>query len=243
MSIVCRVLPVLACLLVGPSALAEVVIDRTRVVYPQQAREVTLGLSSEAPGPRLVQVWVDAGDATAAPESSEVPFLVVPPLLRMEAGAGQALRLIHTPEPGHSRPITESLYWLNVLVIRPTQPASESNHLSLAFRTRIKVFLRPDHLPGASADAPAALRWAWQGRTLHVRNPGDYYVTLSSVVLNREGRTWRNDLAPMLAPRASAILELTDAGPARQSGDQFTTLDDNGATQTHSLMPAETAPE
>ncbi|WP_330213926.1 fimbrial biogenesis chaperone [Pseudomonas sp. Z18(2022)] len=238
-----RVLLVTASLLASTQTSADVVIDRTRVVYPQQAREMTLSLTNEALEPRLVQVWIDAGDAMARPESSDVPFLVVQPLLRVEAGAGQALRLIHTSEPDQPRLTTESLYWLNVLVIRPAPPAGESNHLSLAFRTRIKLFLRPESLPGAVEDAPAALRWTWQGRSLHVSNPGDYFITLSSVVLNREGRTWRNDLPPMLTPRSSATLTLTAAGPAGQVEDQFTTLDDNGASLSHALAPVETEAE
>ena len=50
-------------------ASASVIIDGTRVVYPQKAREVTVQLHNTGETPSLVQSWVDEGDKDATPDS------------------------------------------------------------------------------------------------------------------------------------------------------------------------------
>lgn len=219
-------------------AQAEIVIDRTRLVYAATARGVTLNLRNEADSPRLVQVWIDEGDPLVTPELSDVPFTVTPPILRMEAGKAHALRVIYHPVP---RPAMvdpqEGVYWLNVLGIRPTDAAS--HQLQLAFRTRIKLFLRPTALPGRVEDAVAALQWqlADDRPVLRVRNASAFHVTLSSVVLSLEGVEYRHENPPMLAPRSTVELMMTGwVIPWRGTPTlRFTTLDDYGATHERTL--------
>ncbi|NCE90669.1 molecular chaperone [Pseudomonas sp. L13] len=212
---------------------AEIIIDRTRLIYPAAVRGVTLNLRNEADSPRLVQVWIDEGDPQTAPELSDVPFTVTPPILRMNPGKGHALRVIYHPVPRHTMADPqETVYWLNVLGIRPTDAAS--HHLQLAFRTRIKLFLRPNALPGRAEDAVAALQWqlADDRPVLRVRNPSAFHVTLSSVALNLEGVEYRHENPPMLAPRSTAELIMPGwVVPWRGTPTlRFTTLDDYGAT-------------
>ena len=106
-------------MLVG-RARGEIVIDSTRVIFPMERREVTLKLKNEAPDPRLVQVWIDEGDPQVQAEYSDVPFTISPPILRMEAGKSAALRVAYQAAQGLGVPTDkESVYWLNVLGIRP----------------------------------------------------------------------------------------------------------------------------
>ncbi len=46
----------------APAAQAEIVIHGTRVIYPSDAREVTLQVSNNGSKPALVQAWIDEGD-------------------------------------------------------------------------------------------------------------------------------------------------------------------------------------
>ncbi|MBI6656546.1 molecular chaperone [Pseudomonas carnis] len=216
----------------------EIVIDRTRVIYPVTARTVVVNLHNEADGPRLVQAWIDDGDAMAAPENSDVPFTITPPIARMNAGTGRALRIMHdqTPKQVADR---ESVYWLNVLAIRPSVEASdETNALQFAFRTRIKLFLRPAELPGQVQDVVHALQWCLSrgdAAGLEVLNPAAYHVTLSGVVLTLGGVEHHSEDPPMVAPYATARVALPELPSGDLSGPQlqFTTLDDDGATQHH----------
>lgn len=220
------------------SAHAEIVIDRTRVIYPAAAREVTVSLHNEADGPRLVQLWIDQGDAERSPEVTDVPFTITPPITRMEAGKHIALRLFfnaagHEPLPTDR----ETLYWLNVLGIPPSAEAQdEAGKIHLAFRTRIKVFLRPASLRPAIDDAPGTLQWRRAGdSSVHVTNPGPYHVTLSSITWTHPAGEFSTDDPPMLGPFESATVSLSRVSNAAANTRMlgFTTLDDLGNTQSH----------
>jgi len=129
-------------MVVALSAQASVVISSTRIIYPQPHKEVTVRLESRNQVPVLIQTWLDNGDEHSTPELANIPFVVTPPIFRMEPGKQQVVRVAYTGEG--LPPAQESLFWFNVLEVpaqaRGVQP---SNQLQLAFRTRIKLILRP----------------------------------------------------------------------------------------------------
>lgn len=221
--------------------LGEIVIDRTRVIYPATAREVTVNLHNPTDSPRLVQAWIDGGDPQVPPESSDAPFTLTPPILRLEPGKGRALRLMYQPEPGHpTASAVESVFWLNVLGIRPSfDTPVVGNHMQFAFRSRIKLFLRPDGLPGLAEEAGQSLHWRLEraGPVLQVHNPSAFHVTLSRVGVTVAGTEYRHDNPPMLVPQSTTQIALTGRGMPRQ-GDamlHFTTLDDQGQAREHAV--------
>ena len=216
----------------------EIVIDRTRIIYAVATPGVTVNLRNEADDPRLVQVWIDEGDPQLVPEFSDVPFTVTPPILRLDAGKARALRVMYHPAQAPARvPPQESVYWLNVLSIRPT--ADTGNQVQFAFRTRIKLFLRPDALPGRAQDAVQALQWRLEhdGMQLQVRNPSAFHVSLSNVLLVVEGVEYRSEEPPMLLPHSVASIAMKGrVAPWRGSASlRITTLDDQGVRREHVL--------
>ena len=59
------------------SARASVVINSTRIVYPQNDKEVTVRLESKNQAPVLIQAWLDDGDENATPDlTAEFPAVV-----------------------------------------------------------------------------------------------------------------------------------------------------------------------
>ena len=164
---------------------ADVVILGTRMIFPAAQSEVTVQLSNTSARPALVQLWVDEDGVSATPASSKAPFIVTPPLARMEGGKGQVVRVLHRPSalPADK----ESLFWFNVLEVPPKpQNESEQNLMQFAIKTRIKLIYRPQGLPGESSDAPRQLRWSLTdgpsgGRSLRVHNPTPYYVNFASI--------------------------------------------------------------
>lgn len=235
-----KALMVWACLLMvlQPSmSYSEVTVDRTRVIYPAAAREVTVNLTNTAQAPRLVKVWIDEGDAEASPEASDVPFTLNPPVFRMEAGSGRALRVLYHPSP-RALKREEQVYWLNVLGIRPEAlSTAQVSTLQFAFRTRIKLFLRPASLKGKASEAVNSLRWQLNAREggIVVDNPTNYHITLSSLLLSVAGKDFPSEDPPMIAPRTTAkvVLPGLPGAAGRAPALRFTTLDDNGATQYH----------
>jgi len=189
------VLQLLAC---TPDVHAGVVLGNTRVVFPGDAREVTLRLSNEHEWPVLVETWVDA-----SAEASLVPFAPDPPLVRIDAGKGQVVRLHRLP--GALAADRETLFWLNVLDVPPNTPArGDASELKIALRTRVKLFHRPGGLAGSAAQAPAQLRWRHAAASqLEVENPTPYHVTIARIA---DGEAWSVQ-GEMVAPYARLLLE------------------------------------
>ena len=98
------------CVLLLPwLAWGHVQISGTRVIYPANAREVTLELTNKGSTPSLVQVWIDAGDRRIRPGAEALPFLVTPPITRIEAQRGQSLRLAYVGQGLPQEPVSWGL--------------------------------------------------------------------------------------------------------------------------------------
>ena len=82
-----------AAFLVSSSAFADIVISGTRVIYPQSAKDVTVKMENRGNKPLLVQVWLDDGRDTTNPEELKVPFIVTPPVSRVDPAKGQTVRI------------------------------------------------------------------------------------------------------------------------------------------------------
>ncbi|WP_431223072.1 fimbrial biogenesis chaperone [Serratia sp. L9] len=113
----------LMAVLFSSSVFSSVIINGTRVIYPAKQREVTVQLSNNGDSPALIQAWIDEGNAETTPENSKAPFIVSPPISRVEPNSGQALRVsLTTTALAQNK---ESLFWLNVLEIPQPQPGRQ----------------------------------------------------------------------------------------------------------------------
>lgn len=176
-----KLISMIFALLFASHAAASIVITGTRVIYPSNEDEVTVKLSNNGKGPVLIQSWIDDGNADATPDSIKVPFVITPPINRVDAQKGQALRVSFTKETNLPND-RESLFWLNVLEIPPKGATNKSdNKLQIAFRTRIKLFYRPSSLEGNSTNAAENLRWELNDNDLVAINNSPFYVTLLGV--------------------------------------------------------------
>ncbi|MCD8467872.1 fimbria/pilus periplasmic chaperone [Xylella taiwanensis] len=234
------------------SAFAGIIISGTRVVYPAQSRDVTVQVSNTGESPALLQVWMDDGNAKQTPDESKVPFLVTPPISRVEPGSGQALRLFFTGATTLPQD-RESLFWLNVLEVPPAplehsgksvptsaEKSEPQNYLQLAFRSRIKVFYRPSGLKGTANEAPASLSWKLHsdGRVL-VSNPTPYHVTLTRTeALDEKGSKEVIDKAGvLLAPGQQHTFQANTSGghSSRWKSVSFTFINDYGGIVTQNI--------
>ena len=215
---------------------ASVVIAGTRVIYPAQEREITVKLNNEGKQPSLLQAWLDRGDPQSTPSTVEVPFTIAPPIFRMDAGKGQALRIVYTKEPLPAD--KESLFWFNLLEIPPKDLSGEGrNMLQFAFRTRIKLFFRPAGLPGASSEAPDKLKWTLatdkdRRVVLKVDNPTAYYVNFADVGIGSGEHVWASEgSGGMVAPGESSTFVIKDLAslPTGETKAVFTVISDYGA--------------
>lgn len=218
---------------------ASVVIGGTRVVFPAQDGEVTLRLSNRSDRPALVEAWIDRGNPQSTPDKSDVPFLITPPLFRMEAHRDQSLRIIATqPQLPLDR---ESLFWLNVLEVPPKPSGAEAagkNLLQFAIRSRLKLFYRPAQLTGDPVKAAGQVTWnvvpASPGFALEVHNPSPFHITISALSLDVGGRQYTADTG-MVDPFGTlklAVKALTQAPPSGTSLS-YSVINDYGAASTY----------
>lgn len=206
---------------------ASIVMNNTRVIYNAAAREVTIPIKNRSSSPVLVQTWLDNGDVNADPTTQQTPFVIVPPITRVDGDSAKTLRLLAV-NVAVLPADRESVLWLNVLDVPVKLPAKEKNRLQIALQSRVKLFYRPLGLKGNPATAVRELSWRSNGRGVTVTNPTAWHVSLVSVT-SKEGE-WPVD---MIDPGKTRIfpLPLKAATPLR-----VTWIDDNGVTQIYNAV-------
>lgn len=232
----------LALLCLGaPPASASVVIAGTRVIFNAAEGETTVRLTNENTRPALVETWIDDGNANSTPDTAHTPFLITPPLFRMDANKDQSLRILYVQGAKPLPTDRESVFWLNVLEVppKPTGPQfAGKNYLQFAIRSRIKLFYRPAKLPDDVLKAPDQLTFkaaaSGQNVTLVAHNPTPYYITISSISLGAD-KTSIQGADGMVAPFGDLRLPLKGRAQAPAVGTPitFVTINDYGAGDTH----------
>lgn len=213
---------------------ADIVISGTRIVYPQSSKDVIVNLDNRGNKPLLVQTWLDDGRDGVNPQELKLPFVITPPVSRIDPQKGQSLRITYM---GSALPQDrESLFWFNVLEIPPKSKAKEGeslNQLQLAFRTRIKLFFRPDGLKGTPGDAATNLKWSQkkEGNTLSLfaQNDSPYNVSVSNVKLKMGGKEYTVDSKSVL-PFSGVSMPVKGLSNNISGTVIYNTINDNGGT-------------
>ena len=183
------------------SAHAGVVLSSSRVIYGQTLHEKTIKATNRGSCPVLIETWIDDGRENQAPDKLNLPFMVTPPVGRLDPGREQTIKItaLNTTFPQDR----ESVYWLSVLEIPAKSKASaNANTLQVALRTRIKLFWRPDHLAGSATEAAEHLQWQWSSENgkpaLIANNTSPYYVSLSKAEVKSGAMQWT--VTPKMIP-------------------------------------------
>lgn len=161
-----------------------IVLERTRVIYDARKKEAALPVANRSENlPYLLQSWVDNAQGTA-----RGPFIITPPLFRLNADSDSSLRIIKSSDNIASN--KESLFFINVRAIpAKSQSADENNTLTLIFKTRIKLFYRPEDLIGKPYDAYKSLEYKYENNDLYIYNPSAYYVVFAGLALGKTDLT------------------------------------------------------
>ncbi|MDE9617481.1 fimbrial biogenesis chaperone [Citrobacter portucalensis] len=178
---------------------AGIVIGGTRVIYNGEKKETSTSIrNQEKSGVYLVQSWIDTGV-----KENKAPFIVTPPLFRINPGEENILRIVRT---GGSLPEDrESVFWLNVKSIPATDDSMPQNNvLQIVVKSRLKLFYRPAGLEGAQDIAYKNLSVVRSGNHLTISNPTPYYVTLFT--LKVDGLEIKE--ADMVPPKGSVSFTL-----------------------------------
>ncbi|EMT6576192.1 fimbria/pilus periplasmic chaperone [Providencia rettgeri] len=189
--------------LLTQSAYSAIALDRTRVIYNEQDKTVGMGLTNEhLTSPYLAQAWIE----NDKDEKVNSPFVVTPPVHRIEANSKSQIKIQAIPAVAQLPKDRESVYYLNV---REIPPRSEKvNVLQIALQTKIKLFYRPaaivikermEVIPQENE-----MKIFKQGANYTVKNPSPYFLSITKL---KKGNTEVQNFEPvMIAPFSEASL-------------------------------------
>ncbi len=166
----------------------SVKLGATRIIYNPDASGAMLAIINPQDYPILVQ-----SKAYLEDRETSAPFIVTPPLFRIEAGQQSRVRVVRTG--GSMAPDKETLFWLCVTGVPPKPddvwgqdkdgktraPTTATLEVQLRVNNCIKLFVRPGSLKGDAADAASSVTWSRQGNTLRAVNPTPFYINLKEL--------------------------------------------------------------
>lgn len=165
-----------------PPVHAGISLSSTRVIYESSQREVAIAVINDSKDDvYLIQSWVDMFTPTIESSGQKAPFLVTPPLFRLDGEQENRLRIILMDNTLPQD--RESIFWFNVKAI-PASKNDESNRLLISLKNRIKLFYRPKGLTEQLAvTAYQQLIFSRQAGQLVVQNPTPFYVSFYDIRL------------------------------------------------------------
>ncbi|STB73301.1 fimbrial biogenesis chaperone [Citrobacter koseri] len=207
--------------------------SRNRIIYPEGARAVNLTATSHGSAVSLVQAGVSSDRMKRTP----APFVVTPPLFRLEGNSENTMRIVRTGDiPARDR---ESVFWFSGLVIPAGKPPAQggeektmSASLSVSMRSVMKLFYRPGGLKPSPEKAPEMMRFERTPKGVNVVNPTPYYQSFAQ--LSFDGLAMDLDRGPSMVAPFSDLL-FTQAGPARSV--TWRVMDDYGGTTQPRTQP------
>lgn len=231
-----RLLTFILLLALSSSSIASVTISGTRIIYPGQEREVTVDLKNRNDTPALIQSWIGSGDTKIGPGEEKLPFIVTPPLTRIEPNQGQTLRIAYTGEPLPND--VESVFWFNMLEVPPTgKDAKGQNYIQLAYRSQLKFFFRPEGLTGDPKTEGDNISWSVvqvdKGYVLRGTNKSPFHITIPNVSLSSNSKTYLNGSGGMIKPKSTFDYELEGLSSSVTTGKiTYQWINDFGSIKT-----------
>lgn len=198
------------------TARAGVIIGGTRVIFDGHKKEASLNINNPDNAAYLIQSWMESANGG----SENVPFIITPPLYRLDKGQQNVERIVMTDSLPQQK---ESLFWLNIKAI--PSASQKQNTLQIAVKTRIKLIYRPAGLAGSLPEEEAdKLTWKVSGDRLLVSNPGRFVMNFNEV---RIGNNKVED-ATYVLPGATASFSLPKGHP--RGSLSFKLINDFGST-------------
>lgn len=178
---------------------AAVALDRTRAIFPGSEKSISLNISNEnQQKPYLAHAWLedDKGQKITS------PFIIVPPLQRLEPGKKSAIRINALPAVSALPQDRESVFWLNVREVPPK--SDKTNVMQVALQTRIKIFYRPAAvIPEKYSHWEDKLTFRRTRDGYIIDNPTPYYVTVISIKGAQKEKIAKDFKPVMVAPKSS----------------------------------------
>lgn len=165
-----------AVLAAEPIASEGISLSKTRVIFPASKKALALAVTNSGKQSYLIQSRVQL----APEDSTQAPFIVTPPLFRLQPDSLQQLRIV---SQGVALPKDrESLFYLSLLVIPAgSEQLTQPMQVSMGLRFVLKLFYRPN---GLASLPQCSLRFHRVAQGVRVENPTPYFQTLGNLAFN-----------------------------------------------------------
>ncbi|PEH74482.1 molecular chaperone [Edwardsiella tarda] len=165
-------------------------LGETRLVYNTLSPGKTLTVINQQDYPILVQALAFSEDM-----KNKAPFVVTPPLFRLDGQQQSRLRIVRTG--GDFAKDRESLQWLCVKALPPKaddvwaieqngknaikEKSSSILNIQLSINSCMKLLVRPESINNPPSDLSQSLSWHRQGNQIKAVNNSPFYINLSSL--------------------------------------------------------------
>jgi len=118
------------------SAQAGVIVGGTRIIYDASKKEASIAVKNpEKTAPYLIQSWIEN---YPQPTADKAPFIMTPPLFRLDAGKENIVRIIRTG--GNLPEDRESVFWANIKSISACLQRYHAEQMSLLYYFSYFIF-------------------------------------------------------------------------------------------------------
>lgn len=181
-------------LLVINAAHSSVQVMATRIIFDEKDKEQIIRVNNMGTSPSWTRVWLESDsnhnlDKINTINLEDLPFVVYPPESMINAGKGKSFRIYDTDDTSKNYARDrETLLWVNILDVPPLDDENENrNILSMAFKTKIKFFYRPDGLKSDPISAAEQVVWSAKkvGNKIKItgNNNNPYHVSMAKLSL------------------------------------------------------------
>ncbi|MGV3346225.1 molecular chaperone [Enterobacteriaceae bacterium LUAb1] len=200
-------------LLASPAVLADaggVSFTRNRMVYHEGEKAISIAVQNHGSAPYLIQTGISVRDGNSDP----APFLVTPPLFRLEGNTQNMMRIVRIS--GQLPQDRESLFYYYATAIPGQQHAPEGQvtgndnkgsvgaQLSIAMKTVLKLFYRPRNLTMTIDQAHHMMRFVQKGENIIINNPTPYYQSFAHMKFDGIAQDLDKNLS-MVAPMSHLL--------------------------------------
>ena len=189
--------------MIGPTVANQdsgISLSRTRVIFLSTDNSQSIAIQNHGQRTYLVKSVVNT-----TPEGQEIaPFMVTPPLFRLEANTQHTLRILRLKEEKLAND-KESIFYLSTIVVPSSPKLNESDvttmsaRISVGVENIIKLFYRPSGLSMTIEQAEDKFIFTQVDNQLQVNNPTPYYLTFYHLTLDGTPLNVRNSVS-MIPP-------------------------------------------
>lgn len=204
-------------------------LDRTRVIFNGDTKSISIALKNKNSHlPYLAQSWIENSKS----EKISEPFVVLPPLQRIEPGQGSQVRIEAIENKIQQLPKDrESLFYFNLREIPPK--SDKPNVLQIALQSKIKMFYRPKEI---SLSSNEITNNPWQEKLILVKkedfvvieNPTPFYTTILNISTSKDAKIDKNFESIMIPPFSE--VKSSVSSKKMSNNPTVTYINDYGAT-------------